>query len=93
MSVSDFWDADLRSVYNFISGRATQEQEFQRREWERARWLGHLILLPHKKVKPTDLIKFDWENAPSAEISPEEIQRREAIWEKWDKKMKERHGK
>ena len=34
-------------------------------EWERTRWLACLLLQPHKKknssLKPTDLVRFDWE--------------------------------
>jgi len=34
-------------------------------EWERCRWKTCYLLQPHtgkgKKIKPTDLIKFDWD--------------------------------
>ena len=34
-------------------------------EWERTRWLACLLLQPHKKknssLKPTDLVRFEWE--------------------------------
>lgn len=34
-------------------------------DWERCRWSTAYLLQPHskkgKKIKPTDLIKFDWD--------------------------------
>ena len=37
----------------------------ERFEWERTRWLCAVLLQPHRKkgtsIKPTDLIKFEWE--------------------------------
>jgi hypothetical protein len=44
--------------------REAQTQDY-RNEWERTRWLATIILSPHAKkgkgIKPTDLIKFEWE--------------------------------
>ena len=44
--------------------REAQTQQF-RNDWERTRWLATIILSPHAKkgkgIKPTDRIKFDWE--------------------------------
>lgn len=44
--------------------REAQTQDY-RNEWERTRWLATIILSPHTKkgkgIKPTDLIKFEWE--------------------------------
>tara|TARA_R110002012_G_scaffold13648_4_gene57973 strand:- start:3984 stop:4199 length:216 start_codon:yes stop_codon:yes gene_type:complete len=37
----------------------------ERFEWERTRWLCAVLLQPHRKkgtsIKPTDIIRFDWE--------------------------------
>lgn len=46
--------------------RTAQTQQF-RNDWERTRWLATIVLSPHtkkgKSVKPTDLIKFEWEKS------------------------------
>ena len=46
--------------------RNAQTQQF-RNDWERTRWLATILLSPHTKkgkcVKPTDLIKFEWEKS------------------------------
>ncbi len=44
--------------------REAQLQQYKN-EWERTRWLATIVLAPHQKkgksLKPTDLIKFEWE--------------------------------
>ena len=43
------------------------ETQKQQAEWERARYVGYLSMLPHvpskKRLKITDLGRFPWENA------------------------------
>ena len=97
MSVADFWASDLRAVFNFIAGAQDKETALQRAEWERTRWLATVFLQPHlkkgMKMKPSDLIQFDWEKQKQTPAETEaERKKREEIWAKWDNKMKQRHG-
>lgn len=98
MSLSDFWAADLRSVVNYINGGVDAEQAEHRAAWERARWTASAILQPYadekKGLKPTDLVLFAWEQELDAPKSlPEVDEKRKAeLFEKWDKRMKQRHG-
>ena len=45
------------------------EENRERQQWERTRWLGALLLQPHAKkgtrMKPTDIAKFPWDKRPS----------------------------
>lgn len=97
MSAGDFWASDLRSVFNFIEGRQDAESAQQRAEWERTRWLATVFLQPHlkkgTKMKPSDLIQFDWEK-PKKTVSEgeKERQRIEEKWRKWDNEIKQKHG-
>tara|TARA_R110002012_G_scaffold56049_2_gene143317 strand:+ start:250 stop:501 length:252 start_codon:yes stop_codon:yes gene_type:complete len=54
-----------REFWNKVDGFYELENMRQRIDWERTRWSTCLLLniqLPkNKSIKPTDLIKFDWE--------------------------------
>ena len=54
--------------------RARQEsEELSRRErWERTRFLAHCILAPFakKRMRPTDIIRFDWEKDDPPKATP-----------------------
>jgi hypothetical protein len=71
------------------------EEERQRAEWERIRWLAAILLSPHtakgKTIKPDDLIVFPWEK-PAPKIDPEKQARLDQIGDKWDEEIKKRYG-
>ena len=65
MNVDDFYDMLPREFWNKIEGFHDLENMRQRSDWERTRWSTCLLLNIHlakgKSIKPTDLIKFEWE--------------------------------
>ena len=65
MNVDDFYDMLPREFWNKVDGFYELENLRQRNDWERTRWSTCLLLniqLPkNKSIKPTDLIKFEWE--------------------------------
>ena len=67
MNVNDFYDMLPREFWNKVDGFYELENMRQRSDWERTRWSTCLLLniqLPkNKSIKPTDLIKFEWEKA------------------------------
>ena len=65
MNVDDFYDMLPREFWNKVDGFYELENMRQRSDWERTRWSTCLLLniqLPkNKSIKPTDLIRFEWE--------------------------------
>ena len=65
MNVDDFYDMLPREFWNKVDGFYELENMRQRSDWERTRWSTCLLLniqLPkNKSIKPTDLMKFEWE--------------------------------
>ena len=65
MNVDDFYDMLPREFWNKVDGFYELENMRQRSDWERTRWSTCLLLniqLPkNKSIKPTNLIKFEWE--------------------------------
>ena len=65
MNVGDFYDMLPREFWNKVEGFHELENMRQRSDWERTRWSTCLLLniqLPkNKSIKPTDLIRFEWE--------------------------------
>lgn len=54
----------LRTFSNALHGTQEVQEQNERREWERTRWLATVLLSPHLKHplrSPQDLVKFDWE--------------------------------
>jgi hypothetical protein len=79
-----FWNLTFRDATNIIDGFYELEQLRQQQEWERTRWLAAVMLSPHAKkgktIKPTDLIKFDWEK----KAKKAKKKRDKAFWDKVD---------
>lgn len=91
MSQAEFWNSTIRQVLAITEARRNAEQDRERGAWERARWLGTIILQPHlqkgKTLKPADLVKFEWEQDAQPKKIDEEARR---FWaEKWDQQMRE----
>tara|TARA_R110000751_G_scaffold11788_3_gene41004 strand:- start:2765 stop:3043 length:279 start_codon:yes stop_codon:yes gene_type:complete len=65
MNVDDFYDMLPREFWNKVDGFYELENLRQRSDWERTRWSTCLLLniqLPkNKSIKPTDLMRFEWE--------------------------------
>jgi len=65
MNVDDFYDMLPREFWNKLDGFYELENLRQRVHWERTRWSTCLLLNVHvqkgKRIKPQDLILFDWE--------------------------------
>jgi len=65
MNVDDFYEMLPREFWNKVDGFYKLENMRQRSDWERTRWSTCLLLniqLPkNKSIKPTELIKFEWE--------------------------------
>ena len=65
MNVDDFYDMLPREFWNKVEGFYELENMRQRSDWERTRWSTCLLLniqiQKGKRIKPQDLILFDWE--------------------------------
>ena len=65
MNVDEFYDMLPREFWNKVEGFYELENIRQRSDWERTRWSTCLLLniqLPkNKSIKPTDLVRFEWE--------------------------------
>ena len=65
MNVDDFYDMLPREFWNKVDGFYELENMRERSDWERTRWSTCLLLniqLPkNKSIKPTDLMRFQWE--------------------------------
>ena len=91
MKVDDFYDMLPREFWNKLDGFYELENLRQRNDWERTRWSTCLLLniqLPkNKSIKPTDLIRFEWEQE-ALKIDFEELKMKA----EYIKKLEE-HGK
>ena len=65
MEVDNFYDMLPREFWNKVEGFYELENLRQRNDWERTRWstciLLNIQIAKGKKVKPTDLIEFEWD--------------------------------
>tara|TARA_R110002020_G_scaffold28401_6_gene90647 strand:- start:8079 stop:8354 length:276 start_codon:yes stop_codon:yes gene_type:complete len=65
MNVDDFYDMLPREFWNKVDGFYELENMRHRSDWERTRWSTCLLLniqmAKGKRLKPTDLIKFEWD--------------------------------
>ena len=85
MNVDDFYDMLPREFWNRVDGFYELENMRQRSDWERTRWSTCLLLniqLPkNKSIKPTDLIKFEWEQE-ALKIDFEELKMKAELYKK-----------
>ena len=85
MNVDDFYDMLPREFWNKVDGFYELENIRQRSDWERTRWSTCLLLniqLPkNKSIKPTDLIKFEWEQE-ALKIDFEELKMKAELYKK-----------
>ena len=52
-----------REFYNMSDGYSKKLEMQYQADWERARWIASVVIAPHtkKRLKPTELITFPWE--------------------------------
>lgn len=90
MSVEEFYNMIPKHFFNKLNGFFDLEQMRERNEWERIRWqtcyLLNIQIAKGKKLKLTDLIKFDWDK--KEEVDFEKLQAKA----EYIKKLEE-HGK
>ena len=65
MGVDEFYDYLPKHFWNKLDGFYELENIKEKGRWERTRWQTTLLLniqiAKGKKLKPTDLIEFDWD--------------------------------
>ena len=65
MGVDEFYDYLPKHFWNKLDGFYELENISERGRWERTRWQTTLLLniqiAKGKKLKPTDLIEFEWD--------------------------------
>jgi len=65
MGVNEFYDYLPKHFWNKLDGFYEIENIKERANWERTRWQTTLLLniqiAKGKKLKPTDLIEFEWD--------------------------------
>ena len=65
MGVDEFYDYLPKHFWNKLDGFYELENLRERGKWERTRWQTTLLLniqiAKGKKIKPTDLIEFEWD--------------------------------
>lgn len=91
MNVDDFYDMLPREFWNKVEGFYDLENMRQRSDWERTRWSTCLLLniqiQKGKRIKPQDLILFDWEK-DEKKIDFEDLKAKAELYKK-----KLEHGK
>ena len=65
MSLSEYYSSEIEVVLSIMDSFYEFENNKERQEWERARFIAFMTIKPHdtkkKFKKPSDLIKFEWE--------------------------------
>jgi len=91
MGVNEFYDYLPKHFWNKLDGFYELENIRERSKWERTRWQTTLLLniqiAKGKKIKPTDLIEFEWDKKDK-KIDYEKLKEKA----EYIKKMSE-HGK
>lgn len=90
MTIDELYDLTPRSFSNKMIGYSKREEMIMQNHWEQTRMIVHSCLSPHlkKKMKPTELMPFDWDkkNTPKKEIATRE--HIEKVIERYNKKSK-----
>jgi hypothetical protein len=65
LEVDEFYNMLPREFWNRLEGFYELENLREKNNWERTRWSTCILLNIHlgkgKRIKPTDLVKFDWD--------------------------------
>lgn len=81
MTLADVYSLDMEELNAIIQAWAKKEESHYRDRWERIRFLAHCVLTPYskKKLKPTDIIRFEWDTTEkkgkARRATPEDIER------------------
>ena len=85
MNVDDFYDMLPREFWNIVDGFYELENMRQRNDWERTRWSTCLLLniqiAKGKRIKPTDLIRFEWDK-DEKKIDFEDLKNKAELYKK-----------
>lgn len=75
ISETEFFDTSPAFFFGRLSGFYKHLDEVNKLEWIKTRWLALITVQPHvkKRLKPKDLMVFDWEKVE--EISEIDIDR------------------
>lgn len=86
MSVSEFYECELREVYAFLEERSQAEVDRMQQEWDYARHIMWAAIKPHveKNIEPWQLIRLK-RDGKREELTPWENQQ----VEEWNKRMDE----
>jgi hypothetical protein len=73
MTYDELMDLTPRVFSNKVQGWTRQQSMMMQDQWERARWMVSTTISPHlkKPIKPTDLVKFNWEKKPK--VTPKSV--------------------
>ena len=79
MTTDELYDLTPRSFSNKMIGYSQREEMIMQNHWEQTRMIVHSCLSPHlkRKMKPTELMPFDWDDKKKVKkkvASQEEIQ-------------------
>ena len=65
MSLTEYYSSEIDVVLSIIDSFYEFENNKERQEWERARFISYMTIKPHdikkKFKKPSDIIRFGWE--------------------------------
>lgn len=65
---ADFQTWTLPMIAAALAGYEKDKDQQHRTSWEQTRWLATVLLQPHakkgRKLKPSDLLQFPWEDRP-----------------------------
>mgnify|MGYP003132071415 FL=1 len=91
LSYNDLYDLTPRSFLNKLDGFNDYQEKLMQDRWEQTRLIIHACISPHtkKRLKPKDLLPFDWDskkNKNTKIASKEEIEKIIAEYEKEDAK-------
>lgn len=89
MSLSDYMDSELRTLFNAIEKHFEIEEQRQRQEWERVRWLAattvNIQLKRKDRVKVTELLPLPWDSDGGKQVAkPLSYDEQKALFEKLD---------
>ena len=95
MSISDYMNAELRTIVNALNQYYELEEERQRQYWERTRWqtaaLVNIQLSKKDKIKVFDLLPLPWDDEiQRTTAKPMSYDEQKAAFEKIDAMMKSR---
>ena len=65
MSLTEYYSSEIDVVLSIIDSFYEFENNKERQEWERARFIAYMTIKPHdikkKFKKPSDIIRLGWE--------------------------------